>query len=73
LDRLAATFEAAMVGLFVVVVHLQSMWMTPAPSWAATATERWIELLIALSVAGAAGTVAESLWDRPWGLGSARR
>jgi uncharacterized membrane protein len=73
LDRLAATLEAAMLGLFVVLVHLPSLWMTPPPSWAPTAPERWSELLIALSVAGAAGTVAESLRSRPWGLGSARQ
>jgi uncharacterized membrane protein len=60
-DRLGATLEASMLGLFIAIVHLPSLWMTPAPKWAATAPEQWNELLIALAVAGAAGTVAESL------------
>jgi uncharacterized membrane protein len=64
-DRLAATLEASMLGLFVVILHLPSLWMTPAPKWAPTAREQWSELLIALSVAGVAGTVAESLRSRP--------
>jgi uncharacterized membrane protein len=64
-DRLAATLEASMLGLFVLIVHLPSLWTTPAPKWAPTATQQWSELLIALSVAGAAGTVAESLRKRP--------
>jgi len=65
LDRLAATLEACMLGLFVAILHVPSLWMSPAPSWGATAPERWGELLISLSVAGAAGTVAESLRRRP--------
>jgi uncharacterized membrane protein len=69
LDRLAATLEAVMLGLFVVILHLPSLWTTPAPKWAPTATAQWSELLIALSVAGVAATVAESLRSRPWGLG----
>jgi uncharacterized membrane protein len=60
-DRLAAMLEACMLGLFVAVVHVPSLWMSPAPKWAATAPEQWMELLIALSVAGAAATVAESI------------
>jgi uncharacterized membrane protein len=70
-DRLAATLEALMLGLFVAIVHLPSLWTTPAPKWAPTPQQQWNELLIALSVAGVAGTVAESLRIRPSRSGSA--
>ncbi len=63
-DRLAATLEACMLGLFVAIVHVPSLWMAPAPRWAPSAPEQWTELLIALTLAGAAGTVADSLATR---------
>lgn len=63
LDHLAAALEAIMLGLFVALVHLPSLWTIPAPAWAPTAAEQWAELLIALSLAGAAGAVADSLRD----------
>jgi uncharacterized membrane protein len=62
LARLAATLEALMLGIFVLVVHLPSFASSPrwAPSLQIQATELCLSLLIACS----AGVVATSFPDR---------
>lgn len=69
LDRLAATLEAIMLSAFVLLVHVPSLGASPAPEWAPSSQARWAELLLALVMAGAAGIVARSLRERPWGSG----
>jgi uncharacterized membrane protein len=62
--RLAATLEAVMLGLFVLVVHLPSF--ASSPRWAPSRQIQWTELCLAVLIAGSAGIVAMSLRDRPW-------
>ena len=65
--RLAATLEAAMLSAFVLLVHVPSIVVAPAPKWAPTPQVQWTELLLAWVLAASAGIVASSLRHRPWG------
>jgi uncharacterized membrane protein len=62
LARLAATLEALMLGVFVLVVHLPSF--ASSPRWAPSRQIQWTELCLALVIAGCAGVVARSVRDR---------
>jgi uncharacterized membrane protein len=68
LARLAATLEALMLASFVLLVHLPSVFASPAPDWAPNARTQWTEVLMVLVVAASAGLVAHSLRNRRWGL-----
>jgi uncharacterized membrane protein len=65
--RLAATLEAVMLSAFVLLVHVPSIVVAPAPKWAPTPQVQWTELLLAWVLAASAGIVAASLRNRPWG------
>lgn len=65
LPRLAAVCEAAMMSLFVVLVHIP-MVVTPIP--AGMAQLFWTMLCVAGGLSGSAWLLAASLKDRPWGL-----
>jgi uncharacterized membrane protein YphA (DoxX/SURF4 family) len=65
--RLAATFEAAMMSSFVVLLHIPSLWATPPPSWAPTIRTELTPLFWACALAAAAWLVAQSFAGRPWG------
>ena len=68
--RLAATLEALMMSSFVLLVHVPSIVVKPAPSWASTSRAQWTMLfIIASTLAAAAWMVAWSLRGLPWGLG----
>jgi uncharacterized membrane protein len=62
LPRLAATLEAIMISLFVLLVH------APGVVSAAAGRLQWTMLFVASALAGAAWLVAESLRDAPWRL-----
>ncbi len=66
LARLAATLEAVMLGAFVLLVHLPGF--ATSPAWAPSRQVQWTELCLGVLLAGAAGVVADSLGDRPWGV-----
>jgi uncharacterized membrane protein YphA (DoxX/SURF4 family) len=68
LPRLAATLEAAMMSMFVLLLHIPSVVSTPPPEWAPTARIQWTALCWALALAASAGLVAYSLRGRAWGL-----
>ncbi|HEY9140123.1 MAG TPA: DoxX family protein [Bryobacteraceae bacterium] len=61
LRRLAATMEASMISLFVLLVHI--------PGVAAAPTSRlpWTMVFVASALAGAVWAIARSLQDAPWG------
>jgi uncharacterized membrane protein len=59
--RLAARLEALMLGLFVLLVHIPSVVVTPAPKWAPSPQGQWTELFLAWVLAASAGVVATSL------------
>jgi uncharacterized membrane protein len=61
LPRLAATLEAAMIGLFVLLVHI--------PGAAAQPTSRmmWTMVFVATAMSGAVWVIAASLQDKAWG------
>jgi uncharacterized membrane protein YphA (DoxX/SURF4 family) len=59
--RLAAPLEALMMSLFVFVLHVPSLWAVPAPMWAPTLRIEITALFWAMSLAGCAWAVAESL------------
>jgi uncharacterized membrane protein len=63
--RLAATLEALMLGSFVLLVHVPSVVLAPAPGWAPSPQVQWTELLLAWVIAACAGVVATSPSDRP--------
>ena len=65
--RLAATLEALMLSSFVLLVHVPSIAIAPAPKWAPSPQIQWTELLLAWVLAASAGIVATSLGDRSWG------
>jgi uncharacterized membrane protein len=63
LPRLAATLEAIMISLFVLLIHV------PGAASAPASRLQWTMLFVASALAGASWIVARSLQDRPWGLG----
>jgi uncharacterized membrane protein len=65
--RLAATLEALMLGSFVLLVHIPSIVLAPAPKWAPSPQSQWAELLLAWVIAASAGMVATSLTSRRTG------
>jgi uncharacterized membrane protein len=65
LSRLAAVCEAAMMSLFVVLVHIP---MVVAPIPADMTQLFWTMLCVACALSGSAWLLAASLKDRPWGL-----
>jgi uncharacterized membrane protein len=66
LPRLAATLEASMISLFVLLVHV------PAVVSAPTGRLEWTMVFVALALAGAAWAVAESLQGAAWGWARGR-
>lgn len=64
LARLAAVCEAAMMSLFVVLVHIP-MVAAPPPDMTQLF---WTMLFVACALSGSAWLLAASLKDRPWGL-----
>lgn len=61
LPRLAALLEAVMMSLFVVLLHLPSLWASPPPAWAPTLRVEITALFWATSLAASAWVVARSL------------
>jgi uncharacterized membrane protein len=59
--RLAATLEASMICLFVLLVHI------PAVVAAPTSRLNWTMVFVATALAGSAWAIARSLRDEPWG------
>ena len=59
--RLAATAEACMISIFVLILHLPSAVAQP------TSRLQWTMFFIATALAGGFWIVAKSLEDRPWG------
>ncbi len=70
LPRLAATLEAAMMGLFGILVWVPSFWAQPRPQWATPPQNQWSELVVNLILAASACIVAASLRHRSWGFRS---
>jgi uncharacterized membrane protein len=70
LSRLAATCEAAMMSLFLVLVHIP-MVLTPIPTGMSQLF--WTMLCVAGALSGSAWLLVSSLNDRPWGLAHRRR
>jgi uncharacterized membrane protein len=64
LPRLAATLEAIMISLFVMLVHIPGVASGPANRM------QWTMLFVASALAGAAYTTARSLQRRSWGWAS---
>ncbi len=60
-SRLAAILEAAMMTLFVVLVHAPSIGMAPPPFWAPTYQMQWTLLLGALTLAASGWCISDSL------------
>jgi len=65
LSRLVAVCEAAMMSLFVVLVHIPMVVTPPPPDMAQLF---WTMLCVACALSGSAWLLAASLNDRPWGL-----
>lgn len=65
LPRLAAACEAAMMSLFVLLVHVP---MVAAHPPAAQMQLDWTMLCVAAGLSGAAWSLARGLSDRPWGV-----
>ncbi|HTM79602.1 DoxX family membrane protein [Asticcacaulis sp.] len=65
LSRLAAVCEAAMMSLFVVLVHIPMVIVTPPADMAQLF---WTMLCVACALSGSAWLLTASLKDRPWGL-----
>jgi uncharacterized membrane protein len=59
--RLAATMEAIMISLFVLLVHLPGVASEPASRL------KWTMLFVATALAGSAWAIARSLRDASWG------
>jgi uncharacterized membrane protein len=59
--RLAATLEAIMISLFVLLVHIPGVISEPASRL------KWTMLFVATALAGSAWAIARSLRDAPWG------
>lgn len=64
LPRLAALLEALMMSLFVILLHLPSLWVSPPPTWAPTLRVEITALFWATSLAASAWVVARSLRRR---------
>jgi uncharacterized membrane protein len=60
LPRLAALLEAMMMTLFVVLLHLPSLWASPAPEWAPTFRGEVTPLFWATALAASAWLVYQS-------------
>lgn len=73
LPRLAATLEAAMMGLFGLLVWVPSFFVQPRPEWATPPEHQWSELVVTLVLAASAWIVAISFANRPWAFASASR
>lgn len=61
LPRLAALLEAVMMSLFVLLLHLPSLWAVPAPDWAPTFRTEVTPLFWATALAASAWLVYQSL------------
>ena len=61
MPRLAALLEAVMMTLFVVLLHLPSLWASPAPEWAPTFRTEVTPLFWATALAASAWLVYQSL------------
>jgi uncharacterized membrane protein len=61
LPRLAALLEAIMMSLFVVLLHLPSLWASPPPDWGPTFRTEVTPLFWATALAASAWLVYESL------------
>ncbi len=62
LPRLAATMEAIMISLFVLLVHIPGVASAPGSRL------QWTMLFVASALAGAVWSIARSLQDAPWGM-----
>lgn len=69
LPRLAATLEAVMMGLFVLLVHVPMVLVHKAGE----GQMNWTLLFIALTLMSSAAAIASALQDRPWGLSDQSR
>ena len=67
LPRLAAGLEAAMMGLFGLLVWIPSFFAHPLPPWAASTQARWSETLLTYVLTASAWIVAASLRRSPQG------
>jgi uncharacterized membrane protein len=61
LARLAATLEALMLSLIVLLVHVPSIGAMPAPDWAPTTRIQWTALCVACALAGSTWLLADLL------------
>lgn len=61
MPRLAALLEAVMMSLFVILLHVPSLWASPAPEWAPTFRTEITPLFWATALAASAWLVYESL------------
>jgi uncharacterized membrane protein len=59
--KLAASIEAAMMSSFVALLHMPSLWATPAPAWAPSPRIQLTALFWAMTLTGAAWCIAELL------------
>lgn len=66
--RLAATLEALMLSLFVLLVHIPSVFT--APEWAPDPRTQWTELLLAWRIAASAAVIATWLSNETNGAAS---
>lgn len=67
LPRLAATMEAGMISLFVLLVHIPGVVSAPGSRL------QWTMLFVASALAGAVWAIARSLQDASWGWARAAR
>ena len=61
LARPAALLEAAMMSLFVILLHLPSLWASPPPAWGPTLRSEITPLFWASALAASAWLIYESL------------
>ncbi len=64
-SRLAATCEAIMMSLFVLLVHIP---MVIVPLKPEAVQETWTLLFVAMTLSASAWSLAANLSDKPWGL-----
>lgn len=69
--RLAATLEALMMSIFVLLVHVPSLFLKELPFWAPDHRTIWLALFIATSLSGAAWLIAASIGRRQEAANSA--
>jgi uncharacterized membrane protein len=62
--RLAARLEALMLSLFVILVHVPSLFAATAPEWAPDLPTQWTELLLAWRIGASAAAIATWLPSR---------